>query len=84
MKNIYRFLIGLLISIVSLAAVLVVISLILPFAVITSILGSTLLLILTILYLIGTAFAFVWYLSREEEKPNLKIKYSIKQGKEVK
>ena len=84
MKNIYHFLIGILIAIISLAVILIIIPLILPISVIATIFGSTILFILTVLYVIGLTFAFVWFLSREEEKPNLKATYSIKQGREIK
>lgn len=85
MNNPTRFLIGILLSFVVIASVILLIIIFSPIAVAGILLFSIIGLIAIPIILILLYLTFIWYLSRKEpEKGKSNKNYSIKQGKEVK
>lgn len=84
MKDIFRFFIGLVVGIVSFALLIGILILLTPLVLGVALLGSAVFIIVGIVFIVAMALAFVWYASKKQPKHNKHIKYSIKQGREVK
>lgn len=86
MKNIYRFLIGLAITLVVIILLAVLLTVLAPLIIAGVILFYVIIVSVVLLLVIAGFFVFVWYISRKEpEGKNTKASsnYSIDQGKEV-
>jgi len=77
MKNLFRFLTGVLIFIL----VIILGLILLPFLFPLIIISSALYFILIAIFVFLGIIAFIWYMSREEKPKKRSKNYSIKQGK---
>jgi membrane protein implicated in regulation of membrane protease activity len=84
MKNIWRFLIGLLVGIIGFFLILSIIALLSPLILGFALLGTAIVIIFWVLFSILIAFAFVFFMTRKEKPHKKNVNYSISQGKEIK
>ncbi|MBD3313754.1 hypothetical protein GF345_04900 [Candidatus Woesearchaeota archaeon] len=84
MRNIIRFLIGLLVFLVLLLTGIIALALLSPAIIGASLLFALVGAIAAIIFAIALFFAFIWFMSRKEPDEGKSRNYSIKQGEEIK